>query len=189
MSFTGDATARPSRVMFTNLRTGETVDMPFTPTQFTESLTAEYGRKKPLGMSHSTLQYSGTTNHMFRGMDFFFRGTTPEEVDAIHDGRKFLMSLMYPSESADSVREGAPPRVLFIWPLVVSMTCVIGQLAITHVKFNRFGLTTVFRAVMSFEEKRDIRLTSEEVRIRGTQRSADLPIEVIDESLIGGEFD
>lgn len=177
MSFYGDASMRPPRVSFTNLRTGETYEMPFTPETFTERVAVNYNRQAIVGMSHETLQYSHTSNHTFPGLDFFFRATTPEEVDLIHEGRLFLFSLGYASAGADSIREGAPPRILFFWPQVVSMTCVLTNIEISHEKFNVEGRTTVFRARMDVEEARDVRLSFEEARARGTQRSPVAPEE------------
>lgn len=167
MSFAGDAGARPPRVSFANLGTGETFEMPFTPVEVKESLQVKWSRRAPVGMSHEIQQYGNTGNHTFDGLDFFFRGTSPEEVDRIHEGRKFLMSLAYSPEGG-----GAPPRILFFWPQFISMTCVLGKLQITHSKFNREGRPTVFRARFDLEEARDIRLTQEAVRAQGTQRSA-----------------
>lgn len=175
MSFAGDGRARPPRVSLTNLRTGETVEMPFTPETFAEQVAVNYARQAVVGMSHETLQYGNTGNYTLEGLDFFFRGNTPEEVDAIHDGRLFLLSLAYPPEGAESVRDGAPPRVLFFWPQVVSLTCVLTQIRVSHVKFNSQGRTTIFRVRMNLEEIRDVRLTMEAVRTSGTRRAASAP--------------
>ncbi len=177
MSFAGSAGARPPRVSLTNLRTGETVEMPFTPEQFVETVAVNWARRAIVGMSHETLQYGNTGNYKLENLDFFFRGTTPEEVDLIHEGRKFLLSLAYAPEGAENLRDGAPARILFFWPQVVSMTCVLMNLRITHQKFNVEGRTTIFRARFSLEEARDVRLTAETVRAQGTQRSAAAPEE------------
>lgn len=172
MSFIGDATARPPRVTFASVRTGESIEMPFTPEKFTEQIVVEYARQQVLGLSHQPLQYTGTQNHTIPDLDFFFRATTPAEIESIHDGRRFLMSLCYPPDGADSIRRGGPSRVLFIWPQVVVMTFVITRLNISHEKFNVEGRTTVFRAKIQIEEIRDARLTADEVRERGTIRAA-----------------
>lgn len=147
--------------------------MPFWPTGLTEQIVVAYSRQKIVGMSHTTLQYSNTENYTLRGLNFFFRGTTEEEVNLNLEARLFLMSLCYSREGAQSVREGAPPRVLFIWPTLIAMTTVITNLRIQHEKFNRFGTPTVFRALFDLEEIRDVRLTSEEVRILGTRRDGE----------------
>lgn len=190
MTFAGDASARMPRVMIANIRTGEFVEMPFVPHELSEEISVEYARQKIVGMSHSVLNYTGTDNHKFSGLEFAFIGTpvgasnpgpTATGVDrqaAALDTRLFLMSLCYPSVNAQSVRAGGPPRVLFVWPSLVSMTCVIGSLQIKHSKFDVSGKPMTFTARMDLEEIRDVRLTSEAVRASGTLRAGDPPFEV-----------
>ena len=166
MSFAGDAGARPPRVSLTNLRSGETVEMPFMPEELVESIAVKWTRLAIMGMSHETLQYTGTGNYNLPGLEFYFRGTSVEEVDAINDGRKFLLSLAYAPEGAEGLRDGAPARILFYWPRVVSMSCQLMNIQITHQKFNRVGQSTIFRARFDLEEARDIRIAMEDVRFR-----------------------
>ena len=172
MTFGGAATARMPRVILANLRTGEGYEMPFVPEKITEQVTAVRARLDIFGLPHQRRQYRGTSNHTISGLEFFFRGTTPEEVENVHNGRRFLLSLMYPSESADSVANGGTPRVLFVWPSLFRLTCELDVVSIEHSKFNSQGLTTIFRARLDLEEVRDVRLTSEEVREVGTLRSS-----------------
>jgi hypothetical protein len=178
------------RVMIANLRTGEHVEMPFTPPELTEDIAVEYARQQVVGMSHTILNYANTANHSFKGLEFGFVGTANEAgapfsalarpVDRLAealDTRRFLMSLCYPSATAQGVRDGGPPRVLFSWPAFVSMTCILANLSITHHKFDVFGRPTHFTARVDLEEIRDVRLTSETVRQVGTLRSNDAPTE------------
>lgn len=178
MSFAGNAGARPPRLSITNLRSGETYYFPFTPETFKETVKANWAKQTILGMSHNNLQYSNTDNHQIDSLNFFFRGDSPEEIELIHEGRKFLLSLLYPSVGANSVREGGPPQVLFVWPQMISMNCVIEGITISHEKFNREGLTTTFRAEFGLTEIRDTRLTSEDVRAQGTLRSGVSPAQL-----------
>lgn len=144
--------------------------MPFFPTTLTEQIVVSYSRLKIIGMSHTQLQYSNTENYKLPGLDFFLRGTTQEEVNAIGEVRLFLMSLAYTREGARAVRDGGPPRILFIWPQLISLTCKITNLRFQHSKFNRLGFPTVFSAKFDLEEIRNARLTSEAVRTFGTIR-------------------
>lgn len=174
MSFSGDAGARPPQISFTALRTGETYYMPYVPETFSEKVEAKYSSQTILGMSHENDQFSNTTNHSFEKLSFYFKGEREEDVTRIHEGRKFLLSLCYPSAGAGSVRDGGPSRVLFIWPFMVTMTCKVESVMISHEKFNRLGLTTQFRAEIELSEIRDQRLTAEEVRENGTLRASDI---------------
>lgn len=171
MSFSSIAAERPPRVSFTNIRTGETVEMPMFPETLDEQVQVNWTKQVILGMSHETLQYSHTSNHTFDGLEFVFRAESPADLDAITDGRKFLLSLTVPPADAQGVREGAPPRVLFFWPQLVSMTCVVANVRITHEQFNKQGASVRFRAKLTLEEIRDVRLTMDDVREQGTQRS------------------
>ena len=87
------------------------------------------------------------------------------------DWRRFLLSLCYPSGAAGSIVDGGPPRVLFVWPELFSMTVVVSGLKIRHTRFARTGGTTRYFATLTVEEIRDVRITSEDVRRQGTRRS------------------
>jgi hypothetical protein len=177
MSFQGLGTMKPPRVSFTDLRTAESFDMPFTPEGFSEKVSPQWNRQAILGMSHQNLQFGYTDNYQISGMVFPFLLPDPPGpggLTMLDDGRRFLMSLCYPSETADSVRTGGPPRVLILWPNLLSLTCVLDGLTITHQAFNSEGNTVRFTASVDLVEIRDVRLTSETVRARGTRRSAGL---------------
>lgn len=171
---TGAVRARMPRVSFTALNTGETYYFPYVPETFAEEVNVRWSKQDILGMSHQNDQYSYTENHMFQSLNFFFVGKTVKEVDLIHEGRRFLLSLCYPAGGAGTVRQGGPSRILFVWPQVVTMTCKLETLKIIHEKFNVSGRTVQFRADIKVSEIRDQRLTSQDVREQGTQRSGDI---------------
>lgn len=172
MSLSGDLTSRPPRLTFTNMGSGETVEMPFIPDRLTERVLVGYARKKIVGMSHTVLQYGNTENYSIPNLDLFFRGVTQEEANALNEGRKFLLSLAYAREGARAVRDGGPPRILFIWPQLISMTFKMSSIEIEHRKFNKNGASVEFNARVGLEEVRDVRLTSEDVRTLGTVRDS-----------------
>ena len=172
MSFAGDAAARPPRITLHNIGSGETVEMPFFPSTLTERIVVSYSRQKVVGMSHTILQYANTENYTLPGLSFFFRATTPEELAANLSARNFLMSLCVAREGARAVRDGGPPRILFIWPQMISLTTKITNLQLQHTKFNVRGASTIYSAKFDLEEIRDARLTSEQVRTFGTIRDS-----------------
>lgn len=165
------AAQRPPRISFSNLRTGETVEMPYFPTTLGEKVAVNWARQIVLGMSHEVLQYSHTGNHTFDALTLPFIAHTPQELSDLSDGRRFLLSLTVPPADAQGVRMGAPDRVLFFWPQLVSMTCVISSVAIKHEQFNSEGSSVRFNATLGLEEIRDVRLTADDVRQHGTRRS------------------
>lgn len=171
MGLVDTVTARMPRVTIGDLRSGEVYEMPLVPVSFTEELVVNFAKHRPVGLPHSRSQYTGTDDFSLRGLLFTFTGHTPEEVRLLHEGRKFLMSLCYPSRSAQDVRTAGPPRVLFVWPQMVSLTCRLERLQSRHVLFNSDGLSTRWDTTIDLTEIRDVRLSSEDVRRRGTIRS------------------
>jgi hypothetical protein len=93
------------------------------------------------------------------------------DVDRNLQARRFLQSLCYPRRGAANVAGGGPPRVLFVWPTFVSLTCVITSLGFKYSRFNLAGTPVHFTAKVALEEIRDVRLLSEEGLAHGTQRS------------------
>jgi len=171
----------------------------FNPTQFQETVVANYAELAPIGGTGKTLHFSGNENHKFV-MELFFHANhadsggrqpfldsdlIPEEgitnvrnvissqnsrLFAIHDARNFLLSLVYPSNSGD-ITLASPPRVLLIWPEMISMTCVVKSVNIQHEAFTVHGASRQYRAQIEFEEVRDVRLLQEDVLLNGTIRS------------------
>jgi hypothetical protein len=127
------------------------------------------------GSSHEKLHYDHTENHKVTFELTYDALTGDGAVDDNLDARKFLMSLCYAKRGARTVREGAPSRILFVWPEMISITAVISELKFKHQRFNAEGKSTFFKVDVSLEEIRDLRLTSEEVRQNGTQRVSDIP--------------
>ena len=148
--------------------------MQFNPTQFQERLSVNYGRPTVLGQSHQELQYLGTTN-LVVPMTFFFLSRDVKTHEGGADVKKFFYSLCYPTHDADSIVNGAPPRVLLVWPGVLSLTTKITQLSINNQRFNSDGEIVQFTAQCQFEEMRDVRWTSQDARLHGVRRTGDSP--------------
>lgn len=172
---------QPARLSITNLDTGEGFFGQFNPTQWEEQVNVNWNRQSVPGLSHQPMQYGFTENFKFT-LDLFLRGVTPGELnqDPIRDKtvkglagtldfRRFLMSLVYPRTSS-TIAGAGPPRVLIVWPNVLTMTCVATSYSVQHTRFNMQGTTVEYVATMAFEELRESRLTSEQVRILGAER-------------------
>ena len=162
---------RPARMSIANVSTGDYVEAQFNPTEFEESLEVNWARQTVPGLSHQPLQYVNTGNVKFP-LELNFEVQDPTtDLDAIQRARRFLLSLCYPRRGAADVASGGPPRALFIWPNVVSLTCVITALSFKYSRFNLEGTPVQFVAKVSLEEIRDVRLSSEDVLASGSQRS------------------
>ncbi len=170
--------ATPMVMYLSDLKTLETMQAQFNPAEFTESVKVVWARLSPPGLSHERLHYDHTENYKASFELTYDALVQTGDVDDNLDARKFLMSLCYARRGARTVSDGAPPRVLFVWPEMVSITAVITDLKFKNTRFNRVGSATFFKVDVSLEEIRDERLFSEDVRRNGTQRVPELPEEV-----------
>jgi hypothetical protein len=161
----------PARMSIANVSTGDSVEAQFNPTELEEALEVNWARQTVPGLSHQPLQFVNTGNVKFT-LELAFEAQDPTaDLDQILHARRFLQSLCYPRRGATSVIGGGPPRVLFVWPSFVSLTCVITTLTFKYSRFNLAGTPIQFTAKLGLEEIRDVRLLSEDVLASGTQRS------------------
>ena len=166
------ASQRPARMSIANLATGESVEAQFNPTQLEEALEVNWARQTVPGLSREPLQFVSTGNTKFQ-MELNFEALEPgADLDQLLRSRRFLLSLCYPPAGSQDVASGGPPRALFVWPGIVSLTCVIASVSFKYTRFNVAGTPTQFTARIGLEEITDIRLTSEDVLADGTQRSS-----------------
>ncbi len=166
---------RPARMSIANVATGESVEAQFNPSEFEEALEVNWTRQTVPGLSHQPLQFVNTGNVKFT-LELNFEVQDPStDLDTIHQGRRFLQSLCYPRRGAEDVVGGGPPRGLFVWPNVISLTCVVTALSFKYGRFNLEGTPVQFTAKVTLEEIRDVRLLSEDVLADGSQRSGAAP--------------
>lgn len=164
----------------------------FNPKEVKETIKATWTEVPIPGMSHKRLHYHLTENVPFR-FDLVFdtlqlvggntlRGSA--EVDGTDMARRFLQSLCYPKVDAQSVQDGAPPRVLFYWPNFLSITCVVEQEEWTYQLFHTDGTPRRFTCSMSLKEIRSTRLSSSDVLRGGSKRNSPFPPQGQDEHVI-----
>ena len=169
------ASERPAHMSIANVASGESVEAQFNPSEFEEALEVNWARQTVPGLSHQPLQFVNTGNVKFT-LELNFEVQDPSmDLDTIHQGRRFLQSLCYPRRGAEDVVGGGPPRALFVWPNVISLTCVVTALSFKYGRFNLEGTPVQFTAKLTLEEIRDVRLLSEDVLADGSQRSGAAP--------------
>jgi hypothetical protein len=157
----------------TDLNTTEEREAQYNPSEIEETLSVNYARLAIMGLSHKPMQYQNTDNLsldftlVFRAFD-----DTGNRVNDMKEMKKFLYSLCYSPRSAGSIIGGAPPRVLFIFPNLASLTCKITQLKYKTLLQALDGSPTMSEAKITIEEIRDTRLFSEDVREYGIQRAS-----------------
>lgn len=164
-----DMAKRPPRVTFSNVETAQDCTAQFNPDEVKERIKVNYKDLEVLGHSHKPRQYLNTDN--WSGSFTLGFDALSQYEGSVHRSRLFLMSLCYPRRGAASVLDGAPPRVLFSWPNLLSLTCVIDELDFTHKRFSSTMRNTLWTVDVKITEVRDVRLHSEDVLAFGTLRS------------------
>jgi hypothetical protein len=163
---------RAPRMSIANIATGVVVDAQFNPAEIRESVEAVYAEIAIVGLSHQPQQYQHTSNHKF-DFELGFRVYDDEgnKLASNDYARRFLLSMLYSARGGGDVVGGAPPRALFVWPGWISVTSVIKKLDFTHTFFGvEPGIPYHFGVKINIDEIRDVRLYSEDVLAKGTQR-------------------
>ncbi|MEP0841231.1 MAG: peptidoglycan-binding protein [Phycisphaerae bacterium] len=161
------AVARPPRCFLVNVITAESMDCLFNPTQLAEKVQVNWNRLQVPGLSHQVLQFQGTGNRQLSSVEFYldkvFAAEQPGDTDVM-EFRRFLRALTVPPEGTEGVPATAPPRVLFIWPGVLSIETVLTDVEFQYRQFGSDGAVLVYAATCNFEEILDARVTSEYLR-------------------------
>lgn len=161
------AIVRPARCVLANVLTGEALECLFNPTQISEKIQVNWTRLTVPGLSHQVLQYQSTGNRQIAGVEFyldkFFASAQPNHPDIL-DFRDFLRALTVPPRGTETVLATAPPRLLFLWPRVLTIETVVTELEFQYRQFGTDGAALVYTATCTFEEILDFRVTSEDRR-------------------------
>ena len=161
------ALSRAPRCVLVNVTTGESMECLFNPTQLSEKLQVNWNRLVVPGLSHQVLQYQSTSNRQLTSVEFyldqFFAEEQPGHVDILAFG-EFLRALTVPPAGTEGVLATAPPRVLFLWPGVVTIECVIASIELQYRQLAASGQVLVYTATVTFDEILDTRVTSEVLR-------------------------
>ena len=159
--------ARPPRCVLVNVTTGESMECLFNPTQLTEKMQVNYSRLAVPGLSHQVLQFQSTGNRQLSGVEFyldrFFASEQPGDPDILAF-RAFLRALTAPPGGTEGVPATAPPRVLFVWPEVLTVEAVVTDVEFQYRQVAVDGTVLVYAATVTCEEILDVRVTSEELR-------------------------
>jgi hypothetical protein len=159
--------ARPPRCVLVNVTTSESLECLFNPTQLAEKIQVNWNRLQVPGLSHQVLQFQGTGNRQLSSVEFYldkrFATEQPGDTDIL-EFRRFLRALTVPPQGTEGVPATAPPRVLFIWPGVLSIETVVTDVEFQYRQFSIDGGVLVYAATCSFEEILDSRITSEDLR-------------------------
>ncbi|MER2566419.1 MAG: peptidoglycan-binding protein [Myxococcaceae bacterium] len=158
---------RPPRCVLVNVSTGESMTCLFNPTQLTEKLQVNWNRQVVPGLSHQVLQFQSTSNRQLTGVEFyldrFFATEQPGDPNIL-EFRAFLRALTVPPAGTEGVLATAPPRVLVVWPNVLTIECVVASIDFQYRQLAVDSSVLVYAASVTFEEILDTRVTSETLR-------------------------
>jgi len=144
--------ARPPRVTLVNLDTQERVECLINPETLTEKLSVIYRRLSVPGVGHQMLQYDSTSNRMIPGLELVLdkrigkQSATDPDLVAFRD---FLRRVARPAQ--DDL-PSAPPTLLFVWPKVLSIECVLSDLEFRYQVFGADGALLMYTATCTLEE-------------------------------------
>lgn len=152
-------------MILVDMATGESRTAQFNPAELNETISVNYTKIVVPGLSHTRKHYINTDDvkYDFELFAHCLDGSGPDGLNAIQEDRRFLYSLTHP-RGAQSIREGGPPRVLFIWPKLISLTCVVTGLAFNYTMFNAWGAPVAWKAKVTLEQIRDAFVSSAEIR-------------------------
>lgn len=159
--------ARPLRCVLANVATAESLACMFNPSSLSEKVQVNWNRVGVPGLSHQLLQFASTGNRQLPGVEFYvdrFFARAQGDTSDILDFRGFLRALTVPPKSAAGVASMAPPRLLFIWPQVITIETVVTDLEFAYKQFAGDGAVLAYSATVTFEEILDVRVTSEDRR-------------------------
>ena len=161
------AMVRPPRCVLVNVTTGESMECLFNPAQLFEAVQVNYSRLAVPGLSHQVLQYQSTGNRRLPSVEFtldrFFAAEQPGNPDVLAF-RAFLRALTVPPAGTQDVASTAPPRVLVIWPQVLTIETVLTDLELCYCKLSADGSVLVYTATCSFEEILDVRIVTQSLK-------------------------
>ena len=167
--------ARPHvRVTLCNVRTMEEQPALANPTELETTIEVGWNKLAVPGLSHEVMQYKNTGNVGFpltiECSEFDY------SAEVMDDFERFLESACYADYQPNGILEAAPPRLLIVWPKVLSMLIVVESLSIKRTQFAaEDGRTLRYTASIKVTEIRDARITAADVRAQGLRRSAASP--------------
>lgn len=160
----------PPQMYLRNRVNGEKVQPQGNPPGFSGEVKVAYNRLKIPGLSHQIKQFSNTEDLKTTPIEFEYYGDTEKERDEIDRQFAIWQSWLLP-EQADDIRNGAPPRLLLVWPNVFSLEVVITDFKFNMKEFTPEGDISWLVVTASFEEVSDERILPSLVKRVGLNRA------------------
>lgn len=164
MSMQAIVETRPPRVRITRVD-DPTVELEaqFNPTELTETGGTEWGRQQVPGLSHKVKQFSNTKDRQEKIKLRFIANAYPSDGAAkLKQARDFILSSCNVKALPGSIRPGGAPRLLFLWPNLFSMVCIIDSYSIVSERFFNDGQLADMTIELTLEQIRDTLITSDD---------------------------
>jgi hypothetical protein len=136
-----------------NLTTLDQLEAWANPPVLVEQRAAQWNRLSVPGLGHQPLQYGGTGNRRLADMELIFDRRTHPYAD-LEAARQFLDALVEPVRTT---MPAAPPRVLFVWPKLLSLEVITDSVEIVHEHFAVDGSPMAMTATLAFERVVEMR--------------------------------
>ena len=183
---------KPLRMSFTNLESGDSLEAQFNPEEMKENISVNWNELQTQGGSFQQHQYGNTGNMSwqfklqfnaydegggklvtrFSGLgESRSAGATQNRLEDIILARNYLLSMAYKPRGKQDIIGGSPSRYLFIWPNLISVSCLIHRVRLTYKQFNLDGIPMRFNADIMIKEGRVEELFSDDVLFFGTFRN------------------
>lgn len=165
----------PEAMTIVNLNTQEELKAQFNPEEVQENIGATYAKQAVPGLSHTVKQFVHTNDTAIAFTLMWSSHGGPAAHAYANYARRFLQAAHFPRRVAGSIARGGPPRLLFVWPQMYSLTSVMMTCQFNYKAFNFKGAPIIFSAQVALEEIRDGFLSSEDVMEAGAFRPAGTP--------------
>lgn len=168
--------AKPPSMTLVNLVTTASREVQYNPEQLEEAVGANYSKIAVVGLSHQRKHFIHTEENVYTFdlwnscLDSGQNG--PDAIQGIREDRRFLMALVHPWR-ADGIDRGGPPRVLFIWPQLVSMQCRVTKLNFKYTVFNTNGAPVAWTCKVTLEADHETFVSMEDILNEGTGNEID----------------
>jgi hypothetical protein len=149
--------ARAPRCVLVNVESQERFECLLNPEGLTEKISVNYRRQVVPGLGYQPLQYESTSNRQVPSLEFVLdQRFSPSEGGAAHilRFRSFLLTLTQPT---DSEIPSAPPRVLVVWPDVLTLEGVLSEVEFRYQALTADGAVLAYIATCTFEEVIELR--------------------------------
>jgi hypothetical protein len=141
------------RLVLTNLATLDELEAWANPPSLTEQRSAQWNRLSVPGLGHQPLQFGGTGNRRLADMELVFDRRTHPYAD-LDAARQFLDRLVVPVRMTVPA---SPPRVLFVWPKLLTLEVVAETVELVHEHFAVDGTPIAMTAKLAFEHVLEMR--------------------------------